>query len=44
MASLALNNSEQNGGLMATHAVVPHCRRSTPDLFDIWQGHAVIFA
>ena len=26
------------------HAVAPHCGWSTPELFEIWQGHAIIYA
>jgi len=26
------------------HAVAPHCGWSTPELFEIWQAHAIIHA
>jgi glucose-6-phosphate isomerase, archaeal len=26
------------------HAVAPHCGWSTPELFEIWEGHAIIYA
>jgi glucose-6-phosphate isomerase len=26
------------------HAIAPHCGWSTPELFEIWQGHAIIYA
>jgi len=26
------------------HAVAPHCGSSTPELFEIWQGRAIIYA
>jgi glucose-6-phosphate isomerase, archaeal len=26
------------------HAIAPHCGRSTPELFEIWEGHAIIYA
>ena len=27
-----------------THAVAPHCGWSTPELFEIWEGRAIIYA
>lgn len=26
------------------HAIAPHCGWSTPELFEIWEGHAIIYA
>lgn len=26
------------------HAIAPHCGWSTPELFEIWEGHAVVYA
>jgi glucose-6-phosphate isomerase, archaeal len=26
------------------HKVAPHCGWSTPELFEIWQGHAIVYA
>ncbi|MGO8797172.1 MAG: glucose-6-phosphate isomerase family protein [Candidatus Sulfotelmatobacter sp.] len=26
------------------HAVAPHCRWSTPEIFEIWEGRAIIYA
>jgi len=26
------------------HAVAPHCGWSTPEIFEIWEGHAVVYA
>ena len=26
------------------HAISPHCGWSTPELFEIWEGHAIIYA
>jgi glucose-6-phosphate isomerase len=26
------------------HAIAPHCGWSTPELFEVWQGRAIIYA